>query len=176
MLRLRIRDPVPFWPLDPGSGIVFFRISDPGSQTHIFESLITFFWVKSSFLQLLKNKIIFNFVIFVVTKKVGKNIFLTILFVAVFGSGIRDKHPGSATLLAGSGTLFCIILPIYSCPWTGFRAVYPGWECGAAQERLFRRVGGNGRAGRRSRRTQVHHAQPPLTRPFPRQALRMFRK
>ncbi len=41
-------------------------------------------------------------------KKVGKLIFLTPLFVAVFGSGIRDrqksgsgfrdKHPGSATL------------------------------------------------------------------------------
>ncbi len=31
---LRIRDSMPFWSLDPGS------------QTHIFESLITFFWVK----------------------------------------------------------------------------------------------------------------------------------
>jgi hypothetical protein len=28
---------------DPGS-----RISDPGSQTHTFESLVTIFWVKSS--------------------------------------------------------------------------------------------------------------------------------
>jgi hypothetical protein len=27
-----IRDPVPFWPLDPGSGIGFFRIPDPGSR------------------------------------------------------------------------------------------------------------------------------------------------
>ncbi len=41
--------------LTPGSGILnrFFpdpgsRISDPGSQTHIFESLETIFWVKSS--------------------------------------------------------------------------------------------------------------------------------
>jgi hypothetical protein len=40
--------------LTPGSGIRnrFFpdlgsRISDPGSQTHIFESLVTIFWVKS---------------------------------------------------------------------------------------------------------------------------------
>ncbi len=48
VLRIRIRDPVPFWPLDPGSVIGFFRISDPGSQTHIFESLVTIFWVKSS--------------------------------------------------------------------------------------------------------------------------------
>ncbi len=43
-----IRDPVPFWPLDPGSGIGFFRIPDLGSQTHIFESLVTIFWVKNS--------------------------------------------------------------------------------------------------------------------------------
>jgi hypothetical protein len=39
--------------LTPGSNIRnnFFsgsRISDPGSQTHIFESLVTIFWVKSS--------------------------------------------------------------------------------------------------------------------------------
>ncbi len=41
-------DLVPFWPLDPGSVIVFFRIPDLGSQTHIVESLVTIFWVKSS--------------------------------------------------------------------------------------------------------------------------------
>jgi hypothetical protein len=36
--------------LTPGSGIRnrFFRISDPGSQTHIFESLVTIFWLKGS--------------------------------------------------------------------------------------------------------------------------------
>jgi len=45
---LRIRDPVPFWPLDPGSGIGFFHIPYPGSQIHIFESLLTIFWLKSS--------------------------------------------------------------------------------------------------------------------------------
>ncbi len=38
VLRIRIRDPVPFWPLDPGSGIGFSRILDPKS----------IFWVKSS--------------------------------------------------------------------------------------------------------------------------------
>ncbi len=32
VLRIRIRDPVPFRPLDPGSGIGFSRISDPGSR------------------------------------------------------------------------------------------------------------------------------------------------
>jgi hypothetical protein len=39
-----------FLSLDLGSGIAFFRlesgISDPGSQTHIFESLVTIFLVK----------------------------------------------------------------------------------------------------------------------------------
>ncbi len=45
VLRIRIRDPVPFWPLDPGSGMGLFRISDSGSQTHIFEILATTFWV-----------------------------------------------------------------------------------------------------------------------------------
>ncbi len=29
VLRIRIRDPMSFWPLDPGSGIGFFRIPDP---------------------------------------------------------------------------------------------------------------------------------------------------
>jgi hypothetical protein len=31
-LRIRIRGPVPFWPLDPGSGIGFFQIPDLGSR------------------------------------------------------------------------------------------------------------------------------------------------
>ncbi len=48
VLRIRIRDPVPFWPLDPGSGIGFFQIPDLGSQTHIIESLVTIFWIKCS--------------------------------------------------------------------------------------------------------------------------------
>ncbi len=34
--------------LTPGSGIRNRFFSDPGSQTHIFESLLTIFWVKSS--------------------------------------------------------------------------------------------------------------------------------
>ncbi len=76
---LRIRDPVPFWPLDPGSGIGFFRILYTESQAHIFESLVTIYWVnfynsfkigpKLFFLQNVKNKIIFNFVEFMATKK-----------------------------------------------------------------------------------------------------------
>ncbi len=44
----RIRDPVPFWPLDPGSGMGFFRIPDLGSQDHILQSFLTIFLVKSS--------------------------------------------------------------------------------------------------------------------------------
>ncbi len=32
----------------PGSGIGLFRIPDLGSQTHIFYSLVTNFWVQSS--------------------------------------------------------------------------------------------------------------------------------
>jgi hypothetical protein len=70
--------------LTPGSGIRnrFFpdpgsRISDPGFQTHSFESLVTIFWVKNAyyslkigpnfFLQQFKTKIISNFVKFVAT-------------------------------------------------------------------------------------------------------------
>ncbi len=94
VLRIRILDPGSGAFLTPGSGIrslfdpwirdpewVFSgsRISDPGSQTHIFESLMTIFWGKkfyksmkigpNFFLQRFKNKIINNFVKFVATKK-----------------------------------------------------------------------------------------------------------
>ncbi len=75
----------------------FFRIPDPVSQTHIFESLTTIFWVEISiiiicklaqifFFPSLKLNIIFNFVIFVVSKKkVGQQIFFSPLsFVAVY--------------------------------------------------------------------------------------------
>jgi hypothetical protein len=64
--------------LNPGSRIDIFRIQD--LSTHISESLVTIFCVKSTvilytvhqlkcFLQLLKIKIISNFVKFVATKK-----------------------------------------------------------------------------------------------------------
>jgi hypothetical protein len=53
------------------------------------------------FLQHIKNKIILSFVKFVATKYgLTKKIFSPLSFVAVFGSGIRDKHPGSATLFS----------------------------------------------------------------------------
>ncbi len=77
VLRIRIRDPVAFSPLDPGSGIGFFRIPDLGSQTHILESLVTMIWKvlygnflkigQNFFLQHFKTKIIFIFVKFVAT-------------------------------------------------------------------------------------------------------------
>jgi hypothetical protein len=41
-------DPVSAAFLTPGSGIGLSRISDPGSQTRIFETLVTIFWVNSS--------------------------------------------------------------------------------------------------------------------------------
>jgi hypothetical protein len=58
-LKTSVADPDPgsgvFLTPGPGSGIRkgFFpdpgyRIPGPGSQTHIFESLVTIFWVKSS--------------------------------------------------------------------------------------------------------------------------------
>jgi hypothetical protein len=56
------------------------RFSDPGFQTHIFENLVTIFWVKSS---------IFHFVKFVATKRDNK-FFSPLSFVAVFESGIRN--------------------------------------------------------------------------------------
>ncbi len=40
VLRIRI--------LDPGSGICHRFFPDPGSLTHILESFVTIFWVKSS--------------------------------------------------------------------------------------------------------------------------------
>jgi hypothetical protein len=89
-----IRDPVPFLPLDPGSGIGFF----PGSQAHIFERSMTIFWVKSIILCKLaqiffftcsKVKPFFDFVILVATRK-GRKKFFSFLFsfVAIVGSGI----------------------------------------------------------------------------------------
>ncbi len=127
VLRIRIRDPVPFWPLNPESGIRNRFFPDPGSQSHIFESLVKIFWLKSSkilwklaqifFLQHFKTKIIYNFVKFVATwKGMTTNFFhpsLLLLFLdprsGIRDPGwvkirIRDKHPGSATL--GRGVRF----------------------------------------------------------------------
>ncbi len=109
VLRIRIRDPVPFWPLDPGPGIGFFRIPDPGSQIHIFESLLTIFWVKSSiilwklaqifFFSISKLKNVQFCEIFGYVKSYDNKFFFTPLFCCCFW--IRD--PRSGILDPGSG-------------------------------------------------------------------------
>ncbi len=109
--------------LNPGNGIQkgigFFRIPDLSSQTHIFESLVTVFWVKSSIIlwklaqifffgipKVKKFSILWN--LWLQNKVWQQNFFhpsLLLLFLDPgFGiwdprSGIRDKHPRSATLL-----------------------------------------------------------------------------
>ncbi len=80
---------------DPGS-----RILDPGSQNHIFNSLLTNFWVKGTiilsvlakkFSLPVQNKIIYNFMIFVASKNGRtKKIFSPSPFGVVVASGIRD--------------------------------------------------------------------------------------
>jgi hypothetical protein len=45
VLRIGIRDSVPF---DPWTGIRNMIFPDPGSQPHMFWSLVTNFWVKSA--------------------------------------------------------------------------------------------------------------------------------
>jgi hypothetical protein len=105
------------WIGDPEKVLSGSQISDPASQNHIFESLLTIFLGKKLynsliigpdfFLQHFKNKTIFNFVKFVATKK---GMTTTPLFCCCFWIRdpiqdpgwvkirIRDKHPGSATL------------------------------------------------------------------------------
>ncbi len=109
VLRIRIRDRVPFLPLDPpGSEIGFSksRVLDSESQTHIFESLVTNFWVKkfynslkivpNFFLQHFKNKIIYNFVTFIATKKgMTTNFFRPSLLLLFLDPGSRIRNPGS---------------------------------------------------------------------------------
>jgi hypothetical protein len=108
VLRIRIRDPVPFWPRDPGW--VKNQDLDPGSRSgmnntdHISESLDTFFWVK-----------ILKF--FDADPGCNK-----------FRSGIRDKHPGSATLPIGlyyirsdkAYLLYLVSLPVLHVSLTNY--------------------------------------------------------
>ena len=112
---------------DPGSGIGIFRIPDLVFRipNPYFRELSDNFLGKkfynslkigpNFFLQHFKTKIMYNFVKFVATLKgMTSNFFLTLSFVAIFGSeirdpgwvkiGIRDKHLGSATLLVGMFT------------------------------------------------------------------------
>jgi hypothetical protein len=107
--------------LTPGSGIRnrFFPNSDPGPKPIFLRAYIDNVLSKtknfynslkigpSYFLQHFKNKIIFNFVKFVATKNgMTTNFFSTLSFVAVFGSGIRDKHPRSAKNGSKNGKCF----------------------------------------------------------------------
>jgi hypothetical protein len=76
---------------DPGSRIptpYFLEISDKFLGKKFYKSLKT---GPNFFLQHLKNKLIFNFVKFVATKKGLKTNFSP-LFFAVFGSEIRDPE------------------------------------------------------------------------------------
>ncbi len=122
-LRSSVADPDPgsgIW--DPGSGAFLTPgsgIRDPGSrvQTHIFDNFLGKKFYNSLkiypiFFQTSRNKIIYDFVKFVAIKKgLTRNFFSPLSLVTVLdpGSGIRDpgwvkirirdKHPGSATLL-----------------------------------------------------------------------------
>ncbi len=133
----------------------FFRISDSGSQTHIFfESLVTIFWVKSSiilwklaqifFCSISKTKIIYNFVKFVDTKKSLTNkIFSPLSLVTVFGSGIRD--PGSEIRDPHTPPRLKAV-----CRWVSAPIVRPPWLPSTASSNLqvndrgekFARLGG----------------------------------
>ncbi len=102
VLRIRIRDLVPFlsWIRDPEQAFSGSLISDPGSQTHIFDIIMTNFLVKSTIiLSALANKnslpgqkeIIYNFMMLVATKNGRTKKFPPPSFGAVVGSGIWDR-------------------------------------------------------------------------------------
>jgi hypothetical protein len=97
--------------LTPGSGIrnrffpdPGFRISDPGSKTHIFDNFLAKKFFNSLkidpnfFLQTFKNKIISNFVKFVAIRKgMTKKIFHPSLLLLILdpGSGMgKNQDPG----------------------------------------------------------------------------------
>jgi hypothetical protein len=120
VLRIRIRDLVPFRPwirirdrFFSGSRIptpYFLELSDKFLGKKFYNSMKT---GPNFFLQHFKNKIIYNFVKFVATKKGLTTIFPPSLLLLFLDPGseirdpewvkirIRDKHPGSATLLNG---------------------------------------------------------------------------
>jgi hypothetical protein len=105
---LPIRDPGSGVFLTPGSGIRNRFFPDPGSQTLIFESLVTIFLGKkfynslknapNFFLQHFTNNIVFNFVKFMAPKKRYDNKFLffsPLSFIAVFGSVLDLEEEGA---------------------------------------------------------------------------------
>ncbi len=92
------------WNLDLEQVFFGSHNSDPGSQTHIFQNLVTIFWVKfynslkigtNFFLQYFKNKIIFNLVKFVATKKgITKIFFHPSLLLLFLDPGSETRDPG----------------------------------------------------------------------------------
>ncbi len=81
-----------------GSGIDFYP--DPGSLTHVFESLVTILKIGPNFfLQHFKSKIIFNFVKFVAPEEGITTIFFHPSLLLLFldpGSGVgKNQDPGS---------------------------------------------------------------------------------
>jgi hypothetical protein len=98
--------------MDPGSGIRNRFLPDPESRildpNHIYESLMKIFLQigQKIFLHLFKNKISFNFVIFVATKK-GRTVHFFLFLLLDPDSGMY-KHPGSATL-----TLWIAFLDVF---------------------------------------------------------------
>jgi hypothetical protein len=103
---------VPFWPLDPGSGIGFFRI--PGSRipNPYFWELGDNFLGKNFhnslkigpnfFLRNFKNKIIFNFVKFVPAKKgMTKKFFHPSLLLLFLDPGSEIRDPGWVKIRIG---------------------------------------------------------------------------
>ncbi len=102
MLRIRIQDPVPFSPLDPGSGLDFFP--DLRSSTHYFKRLETIYRVKCTIIlcQLVQifsvpvqNLNNFRFCKICCYKKIRQLIFYPSSFVALVESGIRDPRSGT---------------------------------------------------------------------------------
>ncbi len=85
--------------LAPGSGIRNRFIPDPGSQTHIFESLLTTFWVKSSIILYILGNLWLQ-------KNVWQKIFFHSSLFYLFldpGFGIRDPGFGIRDPRSGMG-------------------------------------------------------------------------
>jgi hypothetical protein len=114
--------------LNSGSGIGFFRISDPKPILFI-ESLMTIFWVKSLtilgkigpnfFIHKFKNKI-FNFLIFVATKNIRQQIFFHHLLLLFFypRSGMDKNLSPKGALKNSLHTKICNIKRERDVRWT----------------------------------------------------------
>ncbi len=106
MLQIRIQDPVPFSPLDPGSGMDFFP--DLRSSTHYLKRPETIYRVKCTIIlcQLaqifsvpVQNLNNFRFCKICCYKKIRQLIFYPSSFVALVGSGSQE----TGWIKSGSG-------------------------------------------------------------------------